>query len=191
MQVIILGPPGVGKGTQSLLVAKKLGLVHLSTGEILRRASEEGTPLGLQAQEIMEKGKLVSDEIMVGIIRNEISKDLMKQKGFILDGFPRTLHQAVELEKIFEELGYNDIRIINIVADVDEIIKRLMGRGRTDDNIDVIKHRLEVYLEQTAPVKEYFASRHRVCDIYGVGEINHINAIIIDALTGTQIKAAP
>jgi len=190
MQVIILGPPGVGKGTQSLLVAEKLGLVHLSTGEILRRAAEEGTPLGLQAQEIMEKGKLVSDEIMVGIIRDEISKDRMREKGFILDGFPRTLHQAVELEKIFEELGYNDIRIINIVADEDEIIKRLMGRGRTDDNIDVIKHRLEVYLEQTAPVKEYFASKHRVCDICGVGEIDRINVSIVKALTDAHLEAS-
>ncbi len=190
MQIIILGPPGVGKGTQSLLIAEKLGLVHLSTGEILRRAVEEKIPLGLQAKETLEQGKLVSDEIMVGIIRDEISKAGMKEKGFILDGFPRTLHQAVELEKIFEELGYNDIRIINIVADEEEIIERLIGRGRSDDNIDVIRHRLEVYLEQTAPIKAYMAARYPVCDIQGVGGIEAINACILEALNRLKIKAS-
>jgi adenylate kinase len=188
MQIIILGPPGVGKGTQSLLIAEKLGLLHLSTGEILRRAVSEKTPLGLQAQENMEKGKLVSDKIMIGIIREELSKKEMKEKGFILDGFPRTLNQAVELEKIFEELGYNDIRIINIVVHEDEIIKRLMGRGRTDDNAEIIKHRLEVYLEQTAPVKAYFSSKHPVCDIQGVGDIIMINKSILESLNSFKIN---
>jgi adenylate kinase len=190
MQVIILGPPGVGKGTQSLLIAEKLGLIHLSTGEILRRAVEEKTPLGLQAKETLEHGKLVSDEIMVNIIRDEISKAGMKEKGFILDGFPRTLNQAVELEKIFEELGYNDIRIINIVADEEEIIERLIGRGRSDDNIEVIRHRLEVYLKQTAPIKVYMAARYPVCDIQGVGGIEAINTCILEALNRLKINAS-
>jgi adenylate kinase len=190
MQVIILGPPGVGKGTQSLLIAEKLGLVHLSTGEILRRAVGEKTPLGLKAKENMENGKLVSDEIMVSIIRDEISKDGMKEKGFILDGFPRTLHQAIELEKIFVELGYDNIKIINIVADEEEIVKRLATRGRQDDSPEIIKHRLEVYESQTAPVTNYFSKKHPVCHIHGIGEIDRINANIIEALTGVKIKSA-
>lgn len=188
MQVIILGPPGVGKGTQSLLIAEKLDLIHLSTGEILRDAVKRGTKLGLLAKEIMEAGKLVSDEIMVGIIREVLSADKTREKGFILDGFPRTLKQSAELEQIFEELGYHDLRIINILVDEDEIIKRLLGRGRTDDTEDIIRRRLQVYKEQTAPVKDYFSKKYRVVDIHGVGDIEEINKIIIKALEKIKIN---
>ncbi len=186
MQVIILGPPGVGKGTQSALIAEKLGLVHLSTGEILRRAVEAKTPLGLRAKENMQSGKLVSDEIMVGIIKDEISRDSMRKKGFILDGFPRTLNQAIELEKIFEHLGYNNIKVINMVVNKREIIKRLSARGRHDDSPEILEHRIEVYELETAPVKDYFSRKYMVCDINGIGDIEMINANIIEVLTGPK-----
>ena len=187
MQVIIFGAPGVGKGTQSNLISKKLGLVHLSTGEILRDAVAAKTELGLKAREIMNKGELVSDDIMIGIIHDVLSKKEMKNKGFILDGFPRTVNQAVALDKIFKEFGYNDVKVLNLTADNKsdeaEIIKRLMNRGRADDNIETVTQRLQVYKDQTAPVKEYYLKEYPVLNINGVGKINEINKLIIKALT--------
>ncbi|MFI5144680.1 MAG: adenylate kinase [Ignavibacteria bacterium] len=185
MQVIILGPPGVGKGTQSLLISQKLGLIHLSTGEILRSAAEAKTRLGLQAKEIMNSGKLVSDEIMVGIVRDALSGNEMKNKGFILDGFPRTLNQAIALDEIFKEFGFNDVRIVNIIADDEVLLKRLMGRGRQDDTLETVTNRLKVYKEQTAPVREYYSKEYPVHDINGVGDIDKINNGIVDVLKGT------
>ncbi len=189
MQVIILGPPGVGKGTQSILISQKLGLVHLSTGDILRSCVESKSPLGLQAQEIMNQGKLVSDEIMVGIIRETLSAEEMKDKGFILDGFPRTLNQAIALDEIFTSFHFSDVKIINIIADEDVIIKRLMGRGRADDTLETVKNRLRVYKEQTIPVKVYYKKEYPVFDFIGMGEIDEINARIIDALKGIRERA--
>lgn len=181
MYLIILGPPGAGKGTQSILIAQELGLKHLSTGEILRKAVTEGTPLGLKAKEVMDAGNLVSDDIMVGIIKEAISADDAKN-GFILDGFPRTIEQARELDKIMESLGYDSVRVINITLDDNELIRRMLGRGRVDDTEETIKNRLNVYKAQTAPVKEHYSSKSAVFDIYGIGSINEINGKILEVL---------
>ena len=181
MYLIILGPPGRGKGTQSVLVAEKLGLKHLSTGEILRKAVTVGTELGLKAKEVMDAGNLVSDEIMIGIIKEAISADDAKG-GFILDGFPRTLKQAIELDSIMEELGYCDLKVINITLDDDELIRRMLGRGRVDDTRETIKNRLRVYREQTAPVREHYLQNSAVFDIYGIGSITEINARVLEVL---------
>jgi adenylate kinase len=181
MYLIILGPPGAGKGTQSVLIAENLGLKHLSTGDILRKAVTEGTELGLKAKEIMESGDLVPDEIMIGIIKGALSDENAK-KGFILDGFPRTLAQALELDNILDELGYNDLKVINITLDDDELIRRMLGRGRNDDSSETIKNRLKVYKDQTAPVREHYKQKSAVFDVYGIGTINEINSKIKDSL---------
>ena len=181
MYLIILGPPGAGKGTQSILIAEKLGLKHLSTGEILRKAVSEGTTLGLKAKEIMDAGNLVSDDIMVGIVKDAISAEDAK-KGFILDGFPRTIEQARELDKIMQSLGYDTAKVINITLDDNELIKRMLGRGRVADTEDTIKNRLNVYKAQTAPVKDHYSSISAVFDIYGIGSISQINEEILEVL---------
>ncbi|MBL8016365.1 MAG: adenylate kinase [Ignavibacteria bacterium] len=181
MYLIILGPPGAGKGTQSILVAEKLKLKHLSTGEILRQAVTDGTELGLKAKEVMDSGNLVSDEIMVGIVKDAISNEDAK-KGFILDGFPRTLEQARELDKIMDSLGYDALRVINITLDDEELMRRMLGRGRKDDTEETIKNRLKVYKEQTSPVKEHYSSKSAVFDIYGIGSISEINDNILAVL---------
>jgi adenylate kinase len=181
MYLIIFGPPGAGKGTQSILIAEKLGLKHLSTGEILRKAVTEGTPLGLKAKEVVEAGNLVSDDIMIGIIKEAISDEEAK-KGFILDGFPRTLEQARELDKIMTSLGYGMAKVINIIIDDEELVRRMLGRGRKDDSEETIKNRLKVYKEQTSPVKEHYSKKSAVFDIYGKGSISEINEKIHEIL---------
>lgn len=179
-QLIIFGPPGVGKGTQAISIAEKLNLDHISTGEILRKAASEGTELGKRAKEIMEKGNLVPDDIMNGIVKETLES--IKGEGFILDGYPRTLNQAVALTQIFNDLNFNDLKVINLRADDEEITQRLLKRGRSDDTRETILNRLKVYYESTSPVKKYYEDLGYNIDINGVGEVEEINSEILKCI---------
>lgn len=176
-QLIIFGPPGVGKGTQAEIIAAKLDLEHISTGAILRQAVSEGTDLGKKAKEIMDKGNLVPDEVMNGIVKETLSK--ISKSGFILDGFPRTVEQAEALSAIFDELKMNSVLVINLIADENEIIDRLLKRGRSDDTRETIMNRLKIYFESTKPVKDFYEKKGIVIDVEGVGDINDISEAIL------------
>jgi 23S rRNA (adenine2503-C2)-methyltransferase len=180
-QLLIFGPPGVGKGTQAEKIAADMNLFHLSTGEYLRKAVSEGTELGLKAKEIMNAGHLVPDDIMIGIVKEALEENVT-ESGFILDGFPRTIEQAKALSEIFKAMGFDSIKIITLSANEDEIVRRLLKRGRTDDTEEIIRKRMKVYCETTYPIIDYYKGNARVIEINGVGEIEDINIEIISKL---------
>nr|WP_211321827.1 adenylate kinase [Thermovibrio guaymasensis] len=182
MKVVFLGPPGAGKGTQAVRIAEKYNVPHISTGDILRAAVKEGTELGQLAKSYMDRGELVPDEVIIGIIRERLSQPDIRERGFILDGFPRTLKQAEALDQLLSELNMPLDRVIYLNVDDEEIVKRLLARGRADDTEEVIRNRLKVYREQTAPLIDYYAEKCLLAEIYGVGEIDEITKKIEEAL---------
>jgi adenylate kinase len=177
MRIVLLGAPGSGKGTQAALMVADLDLPHISSGELLRAAVKAGSTLGLQAKEIIERGELVSDDIMAGLIEERLGQEDAKS-GFILDGYPRNLAQAEALDSLLERLGQPVDEALQIDVDVDMVVERIARRaaeeGRSDDTEEVVRNRMKVYADQTAPVVDYYAQKGVLSRVLGVGTIEEI-----------------
>ena len=175
--LILFGPPGAGKGTQAIKIAEKYNWKHVSTGDILRAEVNNGTPLGLKVKSIMDSGHLVSDalltEIMMTVFLNNPTV-----KGFVLDGFPRTLNQAHELDRMLQEHGEKVSLVLALEVNEEELVKRLLNRvhehGRKDDTEDVIKNRLVQYHHHTKPLIDYYIEKQIYKKVYGIGTIEDI-----------------
>ena len=181
MNLILFGPPGVGKGTQAMRLASSHNLLHISTGDILRTAIAEGSPLGMTAKTFVESGGLVPDDIIIGLVR-EVLEAKPDSTGFLLDGFPRTLEQARALDELFRELAVPQVRIIMLIAPEQELIDRMVKRGieqgRKDDTAETIRHRLNVYNAQTEPVKDFYEQSRGVRMVDGLGTVDEVTGRI-------------
>ena len=212
MRLLLFGAPGVGKGTQAKILSTKFNIPHISTGDILREAVQSQTELGKKAATIMNRGDLVPDDIMIGIIKERFKKPDCT-KGFILDGFPRTENQAIALDELMNELHINDVCLINISADEEEIVKRLNNRRackvcskifiltdieglskcpncgaqnsfylRDDDKEEVIRKRLNVFKANTEPVFRHYQKLGKAFTVNGIGTIEEVNSVILKIL---------
>jgi adenylate kinase len=177
MNIILLGPPGSGKGTQGAILAERMGIPRVSTGDLLRRAVERETPLGQQARSYMDQGLLVPDEIIMGLIE-EVLASPEADGGILMDGFPRTVPQAKAVDEALAARSATVDCVLNITVPEDELVRRMMGRareqGRADDTPETIRRRLQVYLEQTAPLVAYYEERGVVRTVDGSGNIDEI-----------------
>src|SRR5579871_5196919 len=191
MRLILLGPPGAGKGTQAKRLVEQFNVVPLSTGDMLRAAVAAGTPVGLKAKDIMARGELVPDEVVVAIVADRIS-ELDAQNGFILDGFPRTVPQAEALDRMLEQKGLVLDAVIELKVDENALLKRIETRVasmtaqgeavRPDDNPESLRKRLDAYRAQTAPLAGYYAGKGVLRTVDGMASIDDVTAAVVEVL---------
>jgi adenylate kinase len=183
--MIFMGPPGAGKGTQAGVVAERFGIPAISTGDIFRANVSEGTPLGVEAKRYMDAGEYVPDSVTNDMVRNRLAES-DAEPGFLLDGYPRTLAQVEELDGMLKEQDSSLDAVVVLTVDAEELVQRLLKRaetsGRTDDTEDVIRHRQDVYTEQTAPLIDVYRDRGLLVEVDGLGEVAEVSSRIFAAL---------
>lgn len=184
-RLLLIGMPGAGKGTQAERLSQSYGIPAISTGDIFRHNVKNETELGKQAKAFMDRGEYVPDSLTNALVRDRLSHEDARN-GFLLDGYPRTADQVAELDDILASMGEKLDAVVNITANTDEVVKRLLNRakeqGRADDTEEVIRRRLEVYEEQTAPLIAIYESRGLVVTVDGLGEVSEVTQRITDAL---------
>lgn len=197
MNIVLFGGPGSGKGTQSARLIDNYGLYHISTGELLRDHIKRDTPLGRTANEFISKGMLIPDELMIDIIEHTLDEKAKDKKGVIFDGFPRTIPQAIALEELLKKRGTDVHAVLGLEVPDEELTRRMLQRGietgRADDNPETIKKRLEVYHNQTQPLRDHYIGKGKYLPINGTGNVDDIFHTIKDGLkekTGRDAKKA-
>lgn len=185
MRIVLMGPPGAGKGTQAVVLAERLGVPHISTGDIFRANVAGGTPLGVEAQKYMDAGEYVPDSVTNAMVRDRLAQD-DAAVGFLLDGYPRTVAQVAELAGILAEHGVGLDHVVELTVDVDEVVGRLMKRaaeqGRSDDTEDVVRRRLDIYFDQTAPLIEAYEAQGLLVRVDGMGAIDEVTSRVLGVL---------
>ncbi len=179
MRLVLVGPPGAGKGTQAERMAERLDAPHISTGDLFRANLKQETELGLEAKRYMDAGDLVPDEVTVGMVRERLGEP-DTEKGFILDGFPRNTAQAGSLGAILADKGLELDAVVQFEVDDEVVVQRLLGRGRSDDNEETIRNRQQVYRDETAPLLRHYADRLVTVD--AVGDVEEITERVFTAL---------
>ena len=179
MRLVFLGPPGAGKGTQAELLSETLGIPHISTGDLFRANISQGTAIGIEAKKYLDAGDLVPPEITVDMVRARLNEP-DASKGFILDGFPRSIEQAEALNSILADLDTELDAVVSFVVDPDVVVDRMLARGRADDTEDVIRNRMAVYDKETAPLLEYYGDQVKTVD--AVGEVDEVHQRVLSAL---------